>query len=270
MLQRSCRIITDFVRTSGKAAWLEDRVAWKLFQWRQQRQDRVNAAFDVRYGTDTAMEIALTNAGVGADAAERGNSVYRALWEKKFHATIQSIDQKLGNLQDYTFIDIGSGKGKLLLLASLYPFRRIIGIEYAPGLHATAIANVACFSEPLQRCRAIEPRLGDALELTLPAGPVIALIFNAFDRPTTQRVLAGLVRQRSSVGGPLFVVYENVRRAAEIGEAFAVPHAWQMIAETRHRIIIGNEEAARLWHGGRVSTGTAVALAPLVSSVPAG
>src|SRR3954447_24824698 len=33
------------------------------------------------------------------------------------------------NLQDFTFIDIGSGKGRTLLMASTFPFRRIIGVE---------------------------------------------------------------------------------------------------------------------------------------------
>jgi hypothetical protein len=37
--------------------------------------------------------------------------------------------------ENFTFIDFGSGKGRALLLASEFPFRGIIGLEFAPELH---------------------------------------------------------------------------------------------------------------------------------------
>lgn len=250
MLGRIARIGASFIRSPGKRAWAEDKLAWKLFQLRQRRQDRINAAFDARHGTDTAAEVALTEAGVGADDAARGNIVYRPLWESNFHAGLRAIEAKVGGFEDFTFVDIGSGKGKLLLLASLYPFRRIVGIEYAEGLHAVAERNVAHFAAPDQRCKTLVPMLGDALAFQLPPGPVVALIFNAFDRETTARAIAHLARQRPDGAAPVFVVYENVRRAAEIGAALNAPAPWHTIAQTRRRIVIGNAAAARRWQDG--------------------
>jgi hypothetical protein len=42
------------------------------------------------------------------------------------------------SFSDFTFIDIGSGKGRVLLMASDYAFRRILGVELLPALHHIA------------------------------------------------------------------------------------------------------------------------------------
>jgi methylase of polypeptide subunit release factors len=44
--------------------------------------------------------------------------------------------------KDFTFIDLGSGKGRALVLALSYPFRRVVGVEFALELHRVAEANL--------------------------------------------------------------------------------------------------------------------------------
>ena len=62
---------------------------------------------------------------------------------KEYRAAIEParFRKVLASLQiafhDYTFIDFGSGKGRALLLASEFPFKRIIGLEFSPELHGT-------------------------------------------------------------------------------------------------------------------------------------
>ena len=46
-------------------------------------------------------------------------------------------------LRDFTFIDLGCGKGRVLLMASDYPFKKIIGVEFMPELHRAAQKNIA-------------------------------------------------------------------------------------------------------------------------------
>ena len=46
------------------------------------------------------------------------------------------------DFQEFTFIDIGSGKGRVLMMAADYPFRRILGIELLPDLHRAAQENL--------------------------------------------------------------------------------------------------------------------------------
>ena len=44
-----------------------------------------------------------------------------------FHEILDSLPVAVDG---FTFIDLGSGKGRTLLMASEYPFRRIIGVEF--------------------------------------------------------------------------------------------------------------------------------------------
>src|SRR5713101_6823082 len=43
----------------------------------------------------------------------------------------------------FTFVDIGCGKGRILLSALALPFRRIVGVEFSPVLCRIAEKNVA-------------------------------------------------------------------------------------------------------------------------------
>ena len=61
-----------------------------------------------------------------------------------FHSPYQPTDAALFqemmaslpiDFSEFTFMDLGSGKGRTLLMASEYPFRRIVGVEILPELH---------------------------------------------------------------------------------------------------------------------------------------
>jgi predicted RNA methylase len=41
-----------------------------------------------------------------------------------------------------TFVDIGSGKGRALIIAAEYAFKRIIGVEYSPSLATICRRNL--------------------------------------------------------------------------------------------------------------------------------
>jgi SAM-dependent methyltransferase len=77
------------------------------------------------------------------------------------------------DFREYTFLDLGSGKGRTLLMASEFPFRRIIGVELVPELHAIAEKNVARFASAEQKCRAIETVCADARDYEFPEEPVV-------------------------------------------------------------------------------------------------
>src|ERR1039458_2883444 len=46
-------------------------------------------------------------------------------------------------ISSYTFIDVGAGKGRGLLVASEFRFRKVVGIELNPSLATIARQNVA-------------------------------------------------------------------------------------------------------------------------------
>ena len=55
----------------------------------------------------------------------------------------QTLAETPHGIQDYTFLDIGSGKGRVLMLASDAPFRHIVGVELSPALTAIACGSAS-------------------------------------------------------------------------------------------------------------------------------
>lgn len=239
MLIRTARLLTAFVRADDKLDWLAGKAAWRGFRARLPAEHEANRAFDRLHGTDTAEEACLIASGVPAEQAPGGNGVYRPLWEGMFHTALESLGTPIDG---YTFVDLGCGKGKLLLMAAGYPFARITGIEFAPALMATAERNIERFRTHHPTAPPIEAVLGDARHWQLPPGPVVALIFNSFDPATTREVMRGVDREATRAE-PLFVIYVNVRRVAEIGDGFAGLTRLKLVQATRRMLILGNAAA---------------------------
>lgn len=240
LLRRVARLaplLREFVASDAKAVWLRGQLRWQVFRWRNRREDRINRAFDARHGVETAMEIQLGDAGVPATDTARGNGIYRPLWESEFHRIISRAGIDYGK---FTFVDIGSGKGKLLLLASDYPFKAITGVEYAPVLHEAALRNIARYRAPSQKCFDLSASLGDATEYRLPDGPVLCFIFNAMDTGTTAAALRNIAQQASEPPRPLRVVYANLRDVEEIGGALDRIPGLRAIGRHRTHVTLSN------------------------------
>jgi len=92
----------------------------------------------------------------------------------------------------FTFVDLGSGKGRLLFLAAEHPFRRIAGVEFARELHEAACQNIHRYRSLKQRCREIESVNMDAADYPFPDQPLVISLFNSFGPDVLQKVLDNL------------------------------------------------------------------------------
>ena len=108
---------------------------------------------------------------------------------------------------DFLFIDLGSGKGRSLMMASDYPFRRILGVEYLPGLHRIAQENIARYTSERQQCRQIELVCQDASDFEFPAEPTVLYLFNPFPEPVFARVLDRVRNSLEKNPRPFFIAY---------------------------------------------------------------
>src|ERR1017187_10137955 len=72
------------------------------------------------------------------------HSPYQPTESALFHEMLEVLRQQShSDFHDFVFIDLGSGKGRTLLMASDYPFRRIVGVELLPALHRAAQENLS-------------------------------------------------------------------------------------------------------------------------------
>lgn len=113
------------------------------------------------------------------------------------------------NLPEFTFIDLGSGKGRVLLMASEYPFRRIIGIELLPSLNRIALENIALYKSETQKCSALESVCADATSFPLPDGPIVLYLFNPFPAATLKRALANVKTHLHASPHVVYLLYHN-------------------------------------------------------------
>ena len=99
--------------------------------------------FDSEYGVDTDGRFEgwtyLSDLDIASPNWIDGND-YAAVEPARFRLVLSSFNIAF---EDFTFVDFGSGKGRALLLASEFPFTRILGLEFSPELHRSAEGNRA-------------------------------------------------------------------------------------------------------------------------------
>jgi SAM-dependent methyltransferase len=91
--------------------------------------------------------------------------------------------------EEVSFIDVGAGMGRALLLASELPFRRVVGVELNPALARIAKTNLAAWRASGWAQAPMRVVCGDAVEFPLPAGPCLAFLFNPFGATVMRRLL---------------------------------------------------------------------------------
>jgi len=138
------------------------------------------------------------------------HSPYQPTESSLFHQMLEALrDQSHLDFHDFVFLDLGSGKGRTLLMASDYPFRRIVGVELLPALHQDAQENLSKYRSESQKCFALESICGDATEFPLPVERLVLYLFNPFPEAGLRRVIANLERSVGEHPREVYVLYHN-------------------------------------------------------------
>lgn len=132
---------------------------------------------------------------------------YQASEPELFHNILQALPV---SPEGFTFIDLGSGKGRTLLMASDYTFQRIIGVELLDELHRIAQQNIAGYRSEQKRCFNIEVSCGDAREFQFPPEPLVLYLFNPFPDYVLQAVLQNLRQSVAVHSREIYVIYHNL------------------------------------------------------------
>jgi SAM-dependent methyltransferase len=129
---------------------------------------------------------------------------YQAAPPVLFRRVIESLEIRYS---DFTFIDVGCGKGRALILAAEFPFRRIVGVELSETLADTARENIATFTSRLGHAPPVEVVTCDAVSYTFPSDPCVVFFYNPFLEETMSGVLQNLQSSLREDPRELFVVY---------------------------------------------------------------
>jgi SAM-dependent methyltransferase len=172
--------------------------------------------FDLLHGTDTGGLIPRIGLLTG-HPNDLHITAYYAVAQSILDTLIDLWQQSspIFPIDQYTFLDVGAGKGRAMLAASLHPFRQVTGIELNPGMAAIARANIEVFesdpdTSPLAPISLIE---GDALEAPLPSTPTLAFLFHPFEAPVLRRFLARVEHHFAQRPGSFDLLYVNAEHA---------------------------------------------------------
>lgn len=195
--------LTRLVKTEGLVGTMQFLRRWFLYKAHYHLYDK---SFE-------KLEAIPTSRGVRADDLDyddelRRHSVeYLAAPRMLVHQAIKRMREPL---DQFTFIDIGSGLGRPLLVAAEYPFKAVTGYELSPSLHKGAVANIERGKGASNLLESTTSVNANALEAEWPDGPRAFFLFNPFDREFMERFLARVVAT-AAAGTSHYLLFLNLK-----------------------------------------------------------
>jgi SAM-dependent methyltransferase len=186
--------------------------------------------FDREYGVTTHAVLFLNDLDPDAagDASAHATH-YEPVPVADFRALLAHVPAEA--IPRATFVDVGAGMGRAVLLASEYPFAQVVGVEVSPGLYEVARENLERANVPRRRCRDVRLVRADARIWSYPPGDVVAFMYNPFDADALAAAAASLLGRRNP--GPTWLLYHTpVERAVLERDG-----AWTLIAQTPAGIV---------------------------------
>ena len=201
-------------------------LARRSFSARSRGVEPVQHPFDVEHGVDTSGLI-----GGGELTTGHAHDVYITAYAGIAPSRFQGILRRwlatppLMPAEQYALADLGCGKGRALLLASVMPFREVIGVELNPQLARVAKENLESWLRAGRAKAPVRVVRGDATEFELPPGPCLILLFNPFGAP----VMRLLLQRLEARGGVVDVLYQNPEQAAVFAEFSSFERLWDEV-----------------------------------------
>lgn len=191
--------------------------------------------FDRLLGVSTTEQV-VTEGSVVTAGGE--NSDYET---SRWLPVLRAI-MKLSPSRSDVFVDLGSGKGTVLLMAALLPFRRVIGVEIDEQLSEQARRNV---ERARVRLRAeVEVVTASVLEWPIPDETSAVFMFNPFIGQTFR-----------AAADQVFASYGRRPRALHILYYYPWEHDWLL---STGRVVVDDVRPSawpagpRWWQGGKV------------------
>jgi len=213
--------------------------AWARLAFQELRRTAATLLIERPLGVDTARIVDLASLGLAAPN--------RVDYEPSGWLDLRLILRRGEVTVDDVFLDLGSGKGRVLLQAAAYPFHRIIGVELSAQLMAIARTNVDRRRERL-RCREIELIIADVVDYELPDDVTVVYMYNAFGGSVFRAVVDRLVASVDGNPRRLRLIYrtaledEALLATGRFREVRSVPglrpgRAWSRKMATRMYVI---------------------------------
>ena len=181
--------------------------------------------FDLTHGTDTTRIVDLWRLSIPYETVSAGQR-YQAVDPERLEEALAYLPI---DFREFTFIDLGCGKGRALIMACEKGFRRVIGVEFSDSLVERARHNLNAVG-----FLNVELVIGDAAEFLFPDEPLVLFLYNPFGASVLEKVLDHLVERLA------YIIYVSPLHAS-------VVNARMRLLYTGH--------AVRVWATQRINAG---------------
>lgn len=160
--------------------------------------------FDIKYGTTTIGWVNLDDLTINSGNKCRGKN-YKPTKVRDF----KKLMHVLNFPKDSVFVDLGSGKGRLLLLAAEYGFKRVVGIEFSLELCEQAKRNISIYKEKVGIDADIELVEADIVDYEIKDDENVFFMFNPFDEVITSSVLKNITNSFDKKPRKIWLIYNH-------------------------------------------------------------
>lgn len=158
--------------------------------------------YDYKYNLDTYSWVSNDELTQENETATHA-SAYQAV-------KVLSLRQLLKTLRlnkDVVFVDIGSGKGRILLIASEFGYMEARGIELSKKLCDVAEQNLINYQTKIKTSTQIKIINADASEYKISADENIFFLYNPFDEHIMRKVLDNISLSHQENDREILLIY---------------------------------------------------------------
>lgn len=160
--------------------------------------------FDAKHGVETSGYVPPERLP-RSSFVKKANYIYAGSQPGIVRAALEALP----SLEGYTFVDLGCGKGRPMLVASEFPFKELIGVELSDELAETARRNIVRFSARYPSRPPMRAQTGDAVLFPHPQGNLVIFLYNPFGEEVMRHVIAAIEMALDTEPRSVFVVYYN-------------------------------------------------------------
>lgn len=180
-----------------------------LQEWRKERE----------LGIQTFGALAPDELSIEAES-KLGGHLYQPSSSIIFERALSKLSF---DFSDKTLLDIGSGKGRVLVLAAEAGFKKVIGIEYAAELNDIAHTNIERVRDRFPNTEFVLQE-GDALSFDIPEEVDVIYLFNPFDEETVSRLMSR-VKPSFDRKKPICLIYVHPVHSSVLRNSLGKPFA---------------------------------------------
>jgi SAM-dependent methyltransferase len=195
--------------------------------------------FDWYYGTDTFTRIPLEQLAINS-----ANKLHGTKYDPSPIGAFGLILKQLTISPADGFVDFGCGKGRTLLQAAQFPFKRVVGVEFSGELCQIARSNIAKFnSKQPARCHSEVIEI-DATQFVITPDLRFFYFYNPFDAEVMRKVCANIEASWREHPRPIMLIYGYPTQRAVVEEfkLFQLKADHEILA--RHFLIYETPETA--------------------------